>query len=506
MSAASNAHTPGGRRGLTRRLSLVFLLAGTLLATAATPSEAFASSYAMTPGGLPVTVTTTVPDENATATFSGIAGKRISLRMTDVTIGPSTCCSAKVSILKPDGKVLVAAAFVGTNGGFIDTKTLPTTGTYTILVDPQKAATGSMTLTLYDVPADDVDTIAPGGAAVTATAAVPGQNATLTFAGTAGQRVSLLVGATCCSVQVSISRPNGSRLTSAFFGTAGGFVDTQTLPQAGTYTISVDPQGFATGDVTLTLYDVPPDVVGTITPGGPEVTATTTVPGQNAKLTFAGTKDQRVSLKVGPTCCVTRVSIVDPFGNTLVAPTFIGTFGGFIDTKTLTATGTYTIVIDPQNGATGATTFTLYDIPPDPSASITPGGPAVTVTTTVPGQNAKLTFSGTTGQRISLGVGPACCSTNISILSPDGSTLVTPKSISTAGGFVDPFTLPATGTYTIVVDPQGLAIGSTTFTLYDVAPDVTGTITAGGPDVTVTTTVPGQNAKLTFSGTTGQRI
>ena len=43
---------------------------------------------------------------------------------------------------------------MGTNGGFIDVKSLPTTGTYTILVDPQSFAIGSATLQLYDVPAD----------------------------------------------------------------------------------------------------------------------------------------------------------------------------------------------------------------------------------------------------------------------------------------------------------------------------------------------------------------
>ena len=36
----------------------------------------------------------------------------------------------------------------------MDTVTIPTTGTYTILVDLQGPATGEVTSTLYDVPAD----------------------------------------------------------------------------------------------------------------------------------------------------------------------------------------------------------------------------------------------------------------------------------------------------------------------------------------------------------------
>ena len=455
MTASPYRVVSGGAR--TRVASVLAAAVSILVAQLALSGSALASTYSITPGGPPVTVTTTVADENATVTFAGTAGRRVSLRMTDVTMGTSTCCGVKVSILRPDGRALVSSVFVGTSGGFIDTKTLPSTGTYTVLVDPQKTATGSMTLELYDVPADDTGTIAPGGAPVTVSASVPGQNASLTFGGAAGQRVSLIVDPTCCSVQVSILKPNGSRLTSAFFGTAGGFVDTQILPQAGTYTITVDPQSIATGDVTVTLFAVPPDATGAIVPGGPEVTVTTTVPGQNARLTFSGARDQRVSLKVGLTCCVARVSILDPFGNTLVAPTFVGTLGGFIDTRTLAATGTYTIVVDPQGAATGSTAFTLYDVPPDPTVAATPGGANVTVTTTVPGQNARVTFAGTRDQRVSVRVGPTCCALAVSILAPDGSTLVSPKSISTGGGFVDPVALPASGTYTIVVDPQGQA-------------------------------------------------
>ena len=111
-----------------------------------------ASSYTIVAGGAPVTITTTVANENATLTFGGTAGQRISLKVSGVTIGTSTTGSIKVSITKPDGTALVAATSMGTTGGYIDTKSLPTTGTYTIVVDPQAAVVGSVTVRLYDVP------------------------------------------------------------------------------------------------------------------------------------------------------------------------------------------------------------------------------------------------------------------------------------------------------------------------------------------------------------------
>ena len=225
-------------------------------------------TYQIVPGGSPVTITTHSAGENAWLTFDGQADQRIALRMSGVTIGPSPCCSTYVWIYKPDGTALGSQTLVGTNGGFVDTRVLPATGQYRILVDPQQTATGSMTLTLYDVPPDVTTTIAPAGPAVTVTTGpVPGQNALATFSGNQGQRIALKLSnvtigtSSCCSARVSILKPDGSTLVFATpFGTTGGFVDTRALPVSGTYTILVDPQLTDVGSATLTLYDVPPDV------------------------------------------------------------------------------------------------------------------------------------------------------------------------------------------------------------------------------------------------------
>jgi hypothetical protein len=201
-----------------------------------------------------------VPGQNALVTFSGTQGQRIALGMSNVTIGTSTCCSARVSIANPDGSTLVYATPVGRNGGFLDTRVLPTTGTYTILVDPQGADLGSMTLTLYDVPPDLTGTIAIGGGPVNLTLApTPGQNATLTFNGTASQRVSLrlsnvTIGNTsCCGARISIFKPDGTTVVPPILvGTFGATINA-TLPVTGIYSIGIDPQQAYVGGITLTL-------------------------------------------------------------------------------------------------------------------------------------------------------------------------------------------------------------------------------------------------------------
>ena len=65
--------------------------------------------------------------------------------------------------------------------------TLPSRGPWTVFVNPKLDAIGGLTLQLYDVPADQSGTLTVGGAAVPMTISSPGQMATFTFSGTAGQ-------------------------------------------------------------------------------------------------------------------------------------------------------------------------------------------------------------------------------------------------------------------------------------------------------------------------------
>jgi hypothetical protein len=133
----------------------------------------------------------------------------------------------------------------------------------------------------------------------------------------------------------------------------------------GAYTILVDPQGTDLGSMTLTLYDVPPDVTGSIAIGGGPTSLTLgPVPGQNATLGFDGVAGQRITLRltnvtIGNTsCCGARISILKPDGTNVVPPILVGTFGATM-TATLPATAHYTIGIDPQQAYVGGITLTL---------------------------------------------------------------------------------------------------------------------------------------------------
>jgi subtilisin family serine protease len=349
--------------------------------------------------------------------------------------------------------------------------------------------------------------ISPGGAPLTVTS-VAGEPVPVNFNGTAGERVSLtMANVTMQLAQVSIRTSSGSSLASTYANSAGGFIDTTTLPATGVYTINVAPFGGSAGSMTLQLYDVPPDANAAATPGGSAVPIATTAPGQKARVTFTVAAGRRISVQIaGATFSFAGLSILKPDGTPLVANRFIGPGSTFLDTTTLPSAGTYAIVLDPNGAATGSASVQVYDVPPDSGGPIAPGGAPVTVATTVPGQNGRVTFAGTAGQRVSLRVsGVSYTSATAQLLDPSGTAVGTAVPFGAAGGFVDTRTLPSTGTYAITVDPPATTVGSATFTLYNVPPDVTGTVTPGSNFVTSISS-PGQNAIYTFNGAAGQRI
>jgi hypothetical protein len=412
----------------------------------------------ITPGGAAVPITTATPGQNARLIFSGTAGQRVSVRATSIT----SYTSVAFSLLKPDGTTLTGpiSGWAGSTV-FLDTVALPAAGTYTVLTDPSGIQAGGATLTLYDIT-DLTGTISIGGAAVPVTISVPGQNARLTFSGTSGQRVSLLLSnVTLTNNWVSIQKPDGSTLVTVSVGTSGNFVDVQTLPDTGTYTILLDPFTDYTGSVTFTLYGVPADLTGTITAGGAAVPVSTATPGQNATLTFSGTAGQRISQRMSAvTYFRAFVSIKHPDGSTLVAPVTVTGSGNFIDATPLTQTGTHSILVNPDLQFTGAMTLTLYDVPADVTGTLTINDPAVPVSLTTPGQNGSFTFSGTASQQVTVRLtGNTIAPVLITLKKPDGGVLIAQGTSAPSFNLVTQ-TLPVTGTYTVIVNPDQFSAGS----------------------------------------------
>lgn len=230
------------------------------------------------------------------------------------------------------------------------------------------------------------------------------------------------------------------------------FIDTVTLASSGTHTVEVDPTGGNTGGLTLNLYDVPPDLTGSTTPGGAPVQLALTTPGQNGELSFSGTIGQRISLTIS-SAPTGSVQIKNPDGSTLGSES-MGFIPKFIDTTELGQTGIYTIPVNPSTFNAGTVTLTLNEVPSDVTGTLTVNGGAVPVSIGTAGQNGRFTFAGTGAQAVSVRVtGNTTGLVTVRLLRPDDTVMTSTTSLF--GTFtLAQQTLPTTGTYSIVVDPS----------------------------------------------------
>jgi YD repeat-containing protein len=214
----------------------------------------FPAAQAIGTDGTPVSVTTTSGGQTAEVLFAGTAGQRVS-----VTVDGDTMPCGSRWLLGPGGAgvgSVTGGTCVGRPDGFVDVRTLSVAGTYAVILDPSQATgTGGATFRVYTVPADVQGTTTVGGPPVPTSMTVPGQNALVTFAGTASQSVTVsLTGNTFAAVNVSLLSTDGTTVL-ATASTTGGTVTlpSVSLPSTGSYTVRVDPVDRHIGAATVAI-------------------------------------------------------------------------------------------------------------------------------------------------------------------------------------------------------------------------------------------------------------
>jgi eukaryotic-like serine/threonine-protein kinase len=330
----------------------------------------------------------------------------------------------------------------------------------------------------------------------------------LRFDGTKGQRLSLaatrVMTSADASVDIAILTPDGNTWERTSAGKDGRDFDMPPLPASGAYTVTAAVKGG--GSLTLALS---PELSGKIEAGGDPVSVMIERPGQNARLTFEASQGQRGSLAVtrvqfgGSMSCCVQVSVISPDTVTAagkaIATASVGPDGKALRADQLPQDGTYAVLVNPGL-FTGSLTLTLSD--ESPSDKLVAGGPQVPVTIDRVGRAGLVTFDGTKGQRLAMGItqvrfGDA--SPEIAVVAPDGKQIAS-TTTGSDGRKLDVPALPSNGAYTVVVS-AGLATGSLTLTLS--LPAAT-SVATNGPTVTATISRPGQSARLTFDGKRGQ--
>ena len=444
--------------------------------------------------GTPTTVTIGTIGEVAVRSFPATAGQKLTL-----SVSGNNIAGADLIVRDANGNT-ITTLFASGATAFRDAFTLPTTGTYTITVDPRDQLTGSLTYTLNAVPNDNTGSTAIG-TPTTVTIGTIGEVAIRTFSATAGQKLTLTVsGNSIAGADLIVRDANGNSLTTLFASGATAFRDVFTLPTTGTYTITVDPRDLLTGSLTYTMNAVPNNTGSTAI--GTPTTVTIGTIGEVAVRSFPATAGQTLTLSVsGNSIAGADLIVRDANGNSLTT-LFASGATAFRDVFTLPTTSTYTITVDPRDLLTGSLTYTMNAVPNNTGSTAI--GTPTTVTIGTIGEVAVRSFPATAGQKLTLSVsGNSIAGADLIVRDANGNSLTT-LFASGATAFRDVFTLSTTGTYTITVDPRDLLTGSLTYTI-NAVPDNTGTTAIGTP-TTVTIGTIGEVAVRTFSATAGQSV
>ncbi len=448
------------------------------------------------------------PGQEGVLTFTATANESLQLALSGVSTTPADT-NIQIDVYAPGGfpnSPPIDSYNINSDG----TQSLAglAAGNYTILVAPDNGATAAMTVTLT-----------PGGTGVLQTngtsqnfsTTTPGQTVTMTFNGTTGQNLGLgitnivLTGATG-RVDIAIFNPDGT--TNYNFGCIGDSINGLScnllnLPQTGIYTIIVAPPSQATISYTATLSQ---DVSGTLAVGTP-TNINLAYPGQIGLPSFTAAAGQYLAVQItgfstNPSGGSMSVEISNQSG-TVIAQYDISSSYTF--NLTNLATGTYFILLEPDNAQTAQMTVNLFTIPTQSMGSL---DQSVNYSTTTPGVGLALTFSGTAGEALGLGItnvttNPASTDVYPTVYGPNGSTVASGGCTSSmAICAITMKSLPQTGNYTVLFVPYGQATMNFTATL---SQDVAGTLTLNTP-VTENLLYPGQNGLFTFVATAGENL
>jgi len=422
--------------------------------------------------------------------------------------------SVAYRVLKPDGSLFTSGSTTPPlNGSQVQMPAFPVAGNYIVEVDPSYGTYGAMRIALKQGAL-----LGTADAPLAFATAVNGDTARFRFQGTAGQNVSLgvaglaYVGASSSQSNLTVFKPDGTSLTYTTCNpnTVGGLcrLGLPNLPATGMYVVTLQPPAGvrASGNITFSA-----DQAGTLAEGVP-ASVTVTRTGQFLRYTFAGTAGQSTSVELAqlvtsPSGPYVYVNIYKPDGNSLTSGS-ASSSGVFVNLPSLPATGTYAVVVDPS-GAGLTSRLTLKA-----GTATAVGSTPVALSTAVTGEVVRITFAGTSGSKLELGLNglaydsASSTSTSLNVYRPDGTNIAGAScSTSTAGGGCEiamPSSLPSTGTYSIVlVPPVGRRIVAGILALSTSAP---GTLVVGDPAQVVSIARPGQTARYAFAGTSGQLL
>ena len=476
-------------------------------------SVALEKNPTVTPDGSPINISG-ARGQTKRFLIAAAANANIGLGFTNLVKQNGVLDHVSVSVYKPDGSTVTGAASqscTDSTGCDLSLAGLAA-GLYGVLVEsPDSTTEPNFALSYTATVSNDVVVPLTAGTPATTSLSRAGQHARLTFSGSIGAAagVQVVVPSTTPSgqiISVAVLNPDGTTLVSG--SDYGGYaLQIPSLPTAGTYTIFIEPQnGAAAANLTARLVTT----VGGAVPVDGAAQADTG--GTYSYFGFSASVGDNIG--VGISNLVMQNAVSDNVSVTVYNPdgtqfndgtvTCYAATGCGLSLANLPATGLYGVVLvspDPSAEQSLAVSYTAT-VSHDVVVPLTAGTPASASLSRL-GQHGRLTFSGTSGaaagvQVVMPSTNPSGQIVSVTAVKPDGTTLV---SGSDYGGYAMQIpSLPITGAYAILIEPQNGATGTVTAKLVTAA---AGAVTVNGATQTIS---GGTYSYFGFSASAGNNI
>jgi len=398
-------------------------------------------------------VITTAAGSEAYLTFDATLDQVVSAR-----VGFTGAGCEDYRITNPSG-VQVADQLQCGATNFFEPFVIDEEGVWTLMVDSRNSNVGTFTATVWEVlPEAEIqsafDSVARNGVFET-----PGETIAWLLEGTAGTRISIVSDGNSCATHRLLS-PTGEQLYSQF-SCGVAFTDAVTLTESGTYRWVVDPSTDNLPTATVTAHVLPDDQFFASSIGGGATTLSFPKPGLVGTITFAAVLGDVISVTFTGGLGCTYYSLLAPSGAVLESGLQCGT--EYFDRRTLSETGTYTMVVNPNSFGVGTVSATVHAVPADVTTPLTIGAAGVPMAVTAPGQNLAPTFVGSAGASVKI-VAKTSSGNTYTVLSSIG-TVVFSSGLRFNNYTSTPFVLPSDDTYTLLVDVRGSATPTNTLSV-----------------------------------------
>jgi hypothetical protein len=341
-----------------------------------------ASATPLTPG-TPISDTLNPANRTNLYQFNASAGQ--SFYFASISCGTNY---VQWRLIDPYGHQLFSTSFAN-DGGRLN---LTAGGTYTVLIEGNNFNTGSLSYSFEAAPITDTSQALALGGLVKGNVAAPGQQDTYTFNLATNAILYFDALTNNAGIDWSLTGPPGTVVSNRSFtnSDAGGIntysVDPALAVPAGAYTLKVTGTGQTTGSYSFRLSNL-----ATATPLTPGTAVSGTLNPANSTNLYqfnavAGQSFYFAALSANGSG---RWRLIDPYGNVL-SDNALGIDGGRL---TLTASGTYTVLIEGNITDTGTLNYSFNVFPITDTTQALTLGSTVNGHFTTPGQQDTDTFT-----------------------------------------------------------------------------------------------------------------